>query len=189
MNLFPYKETHFFHFIQFPSLRAQLCNLVAHPVGAAGRGDVNPAQTGSAPAWRCDQLWFGQGHLSPAWNKRATRALVAVVAAFIGRTCRPRLAWSSRLCCNSYPTNRLEQDHRGIKQRYSPMRGLSRHPGFSARSDDIFCCRSLRSVSTSRFVLLYLLLICILASAAAWGEAGIICINSIGFPSGSSIQY
>ena len=34
MNLFPYKETHFFNFIQFPSLIAQLCDLVAHPVGA-----------------------------------------------------------------------------------------------------------------------------------------------------------
>ena len=33
MNLFPYKETHFFNFIQFPSFIAQLCNLVAHPVG------------------------------------------------------------------------------------------------------------------------------------------------------------
>jgi hypothetical protein len=33
MNLFPYKETHFFHFIQFSNLIAQLCNLVAHPVG------------------------------------------------------------------------------------------------------------------------------------------------------------
>ena len=30
MNLFPYKETHFFNFIDFPSLIAQLCNLVAH---------------------------------------------------------------------------------------------------------------------------------------------------------------
>ena len=35
MNLFPYKETHFFNFIQFPSFIAQLCNLVAHPVGFA----------------------------------------------------------------------------------------------------------------------------------------------------------
>lgn len=35
MNLFPYKETHFFNFIQFPSFIAQLCNLVAHPVGLA----------------------------------------------------------------------------------------------------------------------------------------------------------
>jgi len=34
MNYFPYKETHFFDFIQFPSFVAQLCNLVAHPVGA-----------------------------------------------------------------------------------------------------------------------------------------------------------
>ena len=60
--------------------------------------------------------------------------------------------------CNPYLNNRLEQDHRGIKQRYYPMRGLSRHPGFSARSDDIFCRRSFlsRSVSTSRFVLLSL---------------------------------
>ena len=33
MNYFPYKETHFFDFIQFPSFVAQLCNLVAHPVG------------------------------------------------------------------------------------------------------------------------------------------------------------
>src|SRR6266852_294576 len=33
INLFPYKETHFFGFIQFPSFIAQLCNLVAHPVG------------------------------------------------------------------------------------------------------------------------------------------------------------
>ena len=33
MNCFPYKETHFFDFIQFPSCIAQLCNLVAHPVG------------------------------------------------------------------------------------------------------------------------------------------------------------
>ncbi len=33
MNCFPYKETHFFDFIQFPSFIAQLCNLVAHPVG------------------------------------------------------------------------------------------------------------------------------------------------------------
>src|SRR5216683_1008158 len=33
MNLFPYKETYFFGFIQFPSFIAQLCNLVAHPVG------------------------------------------------------------------------------------------------------------------------------------------------------------
>jgi len=33
MNLFLYKETHFFGFIQFPSLLAQLCNLVAHTVG------------------------------------------------------------------------------------------------------------------------------------------------------------
>ncbi len=33
INLFPYKETHFFDFIQFPSFIAQLCNLVAHPVG------------------------------------------------------------------------------------------------------------------------------------------------------------
>ena len=38
MNLFPYKETHFFNFIQFPSLIAQLCNLVAHPVGACVQG-------------------------------------------------------------------------------------------------------------------------------------------------------
>src|SRR2546426_4549197 len=30
---------------------------------------------------------------------------------------------------------------------------------------------------------------CMLASAAACGEVGIICINSIGFPSGSLIQY
>jgi len=35
MNYFPYKETHFFDFIQFPSFVAQLCNLVAHPVGVA----------------------------------------------------------------------------------------------------------------------------------------------------------
>src|SRR6266568_9398976 len=35
MNYFPYKETHFFDFIQFPSFVAQLCNLVAHPVGQA----------------------------------------------------------------------------------------------------------------------------------------------------------
>ena len=33
MNCFPYKETHFFDFIQFPSFLAQLCNLVAHHVG------------------------------------------------------------------------------------------------------------------------------------------------------------
>src|SRR2546421_2650236 len=33
MNLFLYKETHFFAFIQFSSLFAQLCYLVAHPVG------------------------------------------------------------------------------------------------------------------------------------------------------------
>ncbi len=33
MNCFPYKETHFFDFIQFPSFLAQLCILVAHPVG------------------------------------------------------------------------------------------------------------------------------------------------------------
>ena len=33
MNCFPYKETHFFDFIQFSSFLAQLCNLVAHPVG------------------------------------------------------------------------------------------------------------------------------------------------------------
>src|SRR6266702_2001805 len=33
MNLFLYKETHFFGFIQFSSLLAQLCYLVAHPVG------------------------------------------------------------------------------------------------------------------------------------------------------------
>ena len=33
MNLFLYKETHFFAFIQFSSLLAQLCYLVAHPVG------------------------------------------------------------------------------------------------------------------------------------------------------------
>lgn len=33
MNCFPYKETHFFDFIQFLSFIAQLCNLVAHPVG------------------------------------------------------------------------------------------------------------------------------------------------------------
>ena len=35
MNLFLYKETHFFAFIQFSSLFAQLCYLVAHPVGYA----------------------------------------------------------------------------------------------------------------------------------------------------------
>src|SRR6266568_115280 len=35
MNLFLYKETHFFGFIQFSSLLAQLCYLVAHPVGVA----------------------------------------------------------------------------------------------------------------------------------------------------------
>src|SRR6266568_6391178 len=35
MNLFLYKETHFFGFIQFSSLLAQLCYLVAHPVGFA----------------------------------------------------------------------------------------------------------------------------------------------------------
>ena len=34
MNCFPYKETHFFDFIQFLSCIAQLCNLVAHPVGS-----------------------------------------------------------------------------------------------------------------------------------------------------------
>lgn len=33
IHLFPYKETHFFGFSQFPSCIAQLCNLVAHPVG------------------------------------------------------------------------------------------------------------------------------------------------------------
>jgi hypothetical protein len=33
MNLFLYKETHFFGFIQFSSLLAQLCDLVAHIVG------------------------------------------------------------------------------------------------------------------------------------------------------------
>src|SRR6266702_1229901 len=33
LNCFPYKETHFFDFIQFPSCIAQLCTLVAHPVG------------------------------------------------------------------------------------------------------------------------------------------------------------
>src|SRR2546423_9432183 len=33
IHLFPYKETHFFGFIQFLSCIAQLCNLVAHPVG------------------------------------------------------------------------------------------------------------------------------------------------------------
>ncbi|MGB8346974.1 MAG: hypothetical protein WCD86_18950, partial [Ktedonobacteraceae bacterium] len=35
MNLFLFKETHFFGFIQFFSLFAQLCYLVAHPVGDA----------------------------------------------------------------------------------------------------------------------------------------------------------
>ena len=35
MNLFLFKETHFFGFIQFFSLFAQLCYLVAHPVGIA----------------------------------------------------------------------------------------------------------------------------------------------------------
>ena len=34
IHLFPYKETHFFGFIQFLSCIAQLCNLVAHLVGA-----------------------------------------------------------------------------------------------------------------------------------------------------------
>ena len=33
-------------------------------------------------------LWFGQGHLSPAWNERVTRALVAVVAALYWPTLR-----------------------------------------------------------------------------------------------------
>ena len=33
IDVFPSKETHFFGFIQFPSLLAQLCILVAHPVG------------------------------------------------------------------------------------------------------------------------------------------------------------
>jgi putative transposase len=27
-------------------------------------------------------------------------------------------------CCNRYLNNRLEQDHRGVKQRYYPMRGF-----------------------------------------------------------------
>ena len=34
MNCFPYKETHFFAFIQFSLCIAQLCNLVAHLVGS-----------------------------------------------------------------------------------------------------------------------------------------------------------
>ncbi len=34
INLFPYKETHFFGFIQFPSFLAQLGHLVAHHVGS-----------------------------------------------------------------------------------------------------------------------------------------------------------
>ena len=42
---------------------------------------------------------------------------------------------------NKYLNNRLEQDHRGIKQRYSPMRGFgcfeaaARVPGTKRRSD------------------------------------------------------
>src|SRR5712691_124170 len=38
IDVFPSKETHFFGFIQFPSLLAQLCNLVAHPVGVRRKG-------------------------------------------------------------------------------------------------------------------------------------------------------
>ncbi len=37
--------------------------------------------------------------------------------------------------CNRYLNNRLEQDHRGIKQRYSPMRGFK-----SVASAARFCC-------------------------------------------------
>jgi transposase-like protein len=31
--------------------------------------------------------------------------------------------------CNPYPNNRLEQDHRGIKQCYYPMRGFGSFAG------------------------------------------------------------
>ncbi len=37
--------------------------------------------------------------------------------------------------CNRYLNNRLEQDHRGIKQRYYPMRGFG-----SGVSASRFCC-------------------------------------------------
>src|SRR5947209_6880683 len=55
MNLFLYKETHFFAFIQFSSLFAQLCYLVAHPVGthaprlSAPDLDLNPYECGRLP--------------------------------------------------------------------------------------------------------------------------------------------
>jgi hypothetical protein len=42
LNLFLYKETHFFGFIQFSSLLAQLCNLVAHTVGETSPGHLEP---------------------------------------------------------------------------------------------------------------------------------------------------
>ncbi len=51
MNLFSYKETHFFHFIQFSSLIAQLCNLVAHPVGKRQKN-----RSCLPPTWTKDEL-------------------------------------------------------------------------------------------------------------------------------------
>src|SRR5713226_4970809 len=43
IHLFPYKETHSFGFIQFPSFIAQLRNLVAHHVGGTEiLADINP---------------------------------------------------------------------------------------------------------------------------------------------------
>src|SRR5258706_5176351 len=97
MNLFPYKETHFFQFIQFSSLLAPLCNLVAHIVGSsvpkskiratgscllyAGRpleqlpSDVSAERTAVVPFWvRCVShftSWylrrFRHRFLSSAW--------------------------------------------------------------------------------------------------------------------------
>ncbi len=62
MNCFPYKETHFFDFIQFPSFIAQLCNLVAHPVGERrprpNHQDYSPPfASGAADRWQPGTPW------------------------------------------------------------------------------------------------------------------------------------
>ena len=51
------------------------------------------------------------------------------------RAIREIIGWNVQPRTSKYLTNRLEQDHRGIKQRYSPMKGFGT---FEAAA--CFCC-------------------------------------------------
>jgi hypothetical protein len=64
---------------------------------------------------RCGMLWFGQGHLSPAWNERVTVDLVAVITALFNLI-RYFAAGPIRLAGNIYNVKLLEEMQKRHKE-------------------------------------------------------------------------